>query len=103
MSQTVDDGYDSDTMIRVDNKIKREIEGVQAKCFQQIEMRLLEDKSDVSTRMTNLEISTKSQITETQVAISAIQLDQEKMLDKVRSSQTEVLMINKNLAANLKK
>ena len=90
-------------MIRVDNKIKREIEGVQAKCFQQIEMRLLEDKSDVSTRMTNLEISTKSQITETQVAISAIQLDQEKMLDKVRSSQTEVLMINKNLAANLKK
>ena len=25
------------------------------------------------------------------------------MLDKVRSSQTEILMINKNLASNLKK
>ena len=34
MSQTVDDGYDSDTMVRVDNKIRREIEGVKAKCFQ---------------------------------------------------------------------
>ena len=31
------------------------------------------------------------------------QLDQDQMLEKVRTSQTEILMINKNLAANLKK
>ena len=50
-----------------------------------------------------IELGCKSLITETQVALSAIQLDQDKMTDKVRTSQSEILMINKNLASNLKK
>ena len=45
----------------------------------------------------------KSQITETQAAVSSIQLDQEGITEKVRSSQTEILMINKNLAGSLKR
>lgn len=31
-----------------------------------------------------------------------MQVDQDKLIDKVRSSQSEILMINKNLASNLK-
>ena len=45
----------------------------------------------------------KSQITETQAAVSSIQLDQDGITEKVRSSQTEILMINKNLAGSLKR
>ena len=40
---------------------------------------------------------------ETQAAVSAIQLDQDQMLEKVRASQAEILMINKNIASNLKR
>ena len=72
-------------------------------CFKQIEARLKEVGGDTLERIDEMEFRYKSKITETQAAISAIQLDQDQMLDKVRSSQTEILMINKNLASNLKK
>ena len=72
-------------------------------CFKQIESRLREKSEDIEQQIEDLEARYKSQITETQAAISAIQLDQDQMLDRVRSSQTEILMINKNLASNLKK
>ena len=53
--------------------------------------------------MDTSEMYLKSQITETQAAVSSIQFDLEGMNEKVRSSQTEILMINKNLAGSLKR
>ena len=57
----------------------------------------------LSKRVDDIDLVTKSAITETQVAVSAIQVDMDKLVEKVRSSQSEILMINKNLASNLKK
>ena len=57
----------------------------------------------LSKRVDDIDLATKSSITETQIAVSAIQVDMDKLVEKVRSSQSEILMINKNLASNLKK
>ena len=43
------------------------------------------------------------QILETQAAMSTIQSEQDAMLEKVKKSQGELLLINRNIAGNLKK
>ena len=100
---TIDDGYDTETMAKIEANTTKAVEQVKKQCFNQIETRLKEAGAEMNSRIHNIEAGYKSQITETQAAISAIQLDQDQMLEKVRTSQSEILMINKNLAASLKR
>lgn len=100
---TIDDGYDTEAMDKIEANTKDQINALKIVCFKQIELRIREQGKDLLDKIDLMELSYKSRITETQAAISAIQLDQDQMLDKVRGSQSEILVINKNLAANLKK
>ena len=99
----IDDGYDSENMQKLATDMKNEVESLKKTCFQQIEARLGETEATLTKKIESIDLSCKSLITETQIAVSAIQVDMDKLIEKMRSSQSEILMINKNLAANLKK
>ena len=69
---TIDDGYDSEAMAKIEANTRKECESVKLQCFKQIEIRLSENNSNLLKRVDEIEMSYKSQITETQAAISAI-------------------------------
>ena len=62
---TIDDGYDSDTMAKIDANIRKQCEAVKSQCFKQIETRIQETNGELFKRMDSVEMSYKSQITET--------------------------------------
>ena len=55
--------------------MKKEVETLKNTCFERIEMRLEEEKVEVYKKVDMMELNIKSLITETQVALSALQLD----------------------------
>lgn len=69
---TINDGYDTEAMAQIEANIKSEVEMMKKVCFKQIENRLAEKAEETDERIDGLEAKYKSQITETQAAISAI-------------------------------
>ena len=72
---SIDDGYDSDTMIKFRKDVDRSISTMKKECFRQIETRLVGTQKETFERIERIEASYKSQIMETQAGASAIQLD----------------------------
>ena len=62
-----------------------------------------EIEDDFNNKIEQVKNGYSSQINETQAAMSSIQSEQDAMLEKVKKSQAELLLINRNIAANLKK
>ena len=57
---TIDDGYDSEAMAKIEANIRREVDAVKNQCFKQIEIRLQEEGTDLRKRIDGIEMSYKS-------------------------------------------
>ena len=57
---TIDDGYDSEAMAKIEANIRREVDAVKNQCYKQIEIRLQEEGTDLRKRIDGIEMSYKS-------------------------------------------
>ena len=96
------DGYDSETMVRLSKKIDTSVEDVRNYAVKYIEKRLKEFDTEMDNKIQMNDKGIKSEIAENVSMIANLQHELDNILEKVRASQAEILMVNKNLAASMK-
>lgn len=76
---------------------------VKSECVSYFESRLKEQLKETDKRLDGVEEKCLSAVTESQAAFSTLKQEFDKLDDKMRESQTETFVINKNIAANQKR
>ena len=57
---TIDDGYDSEAMAKIEANIKSEVEASQHACFKQIDLRIRESGQEIDKQLEKQKMSTES-------------------------------------------
>ena len=98
-----DGDVDSEFAGKMEEFVKESIEQACAELSLKIRHTKQELEGDLKKAVGSVRAQCTSQVNETQAAMSSIQAEQDGMLEKVKRSQAEILLINRNIASNLKK
>ena len=100
---TFDGDVDSEFAGKMEQFVKDSIEQAYGELSVKVRVVRKELEEEFKNQLDQVRSGYTGQILETQAAMSSIQSEQDAMLEKVKKSQAELLLINRNIAGNLKK